>query len=225
MLIKMKKTLGILFVVCFLISVTTAVAGAGPFMVKEKKTVILILKDEKVTKFSNHHHHHHCHHHEANHTTIANNTGGTFVYIPPSGTVLGAGTHALSTTFTPTDTANYTTASATAVINVTQQTPAITWSNPANITYGTALSIAQLDATAPVNGTFIYTPSSGTILGAGMQTLSTTFTPTDTANYTTASATAVINVTQMTPTITWSNPANITYGTSLSSAQLDATLQ
>ena len=68
-----------------------------------------------------------------------------------------------------------------------------------------------------------YNPASGTILSAGQsQTLNTIFTPTDTVNYTTASASVSINVTQATPTITWSSPADIVYGTPLSDAQLDA---
>ena len=48
-------------------------------------------------------------------------------------------------------------------------TPAITWPTPAPITYGTALSGTQLNATAPdgVAGTFVYAPASGAVLGAG----------------------------------------------------------
>ena len=115
-------------------------------------------------------------------------------------------------------------ASATAVINVSQATPTISWSNPANIVYGTALGGTQLDATASVAGTFTYTPAAGTVLGAGDdQTLSVSFAPTDTTDYTTASATATINVLQATPTISWSNPAAIPDGTLLGSTQLDAT--
>ena len=60
----------------------------------------------------------------------------------------------LSVTFTPTDTMDYNTAAATATINVRQATPTITWANPADITYGTALGATQLDATASVPGTF-----------------------------------------------------------------------
>ena len=53
----------------------------------------------------------------------------------------------------------------------------------------------QLDATANVPGTFIYTPAAGTVLGAGNdQTLSVSFTPTDTTDYTTDAATASIRV-------------------------------
>jgi YVTN family beta-propeller protein len=154
---------------------------------------------------------------------------GVFAYIPPSGTILTAGTQMLNVSFTPTDAANYTTASANVSINVTQVTPTITWNNPADVVYGTPLSGAQLNATASdtisgaaLPGVFAYTPPSGTILSAGTQMLNVSFTPTDATNYTTASANVSINVTQATPTVTWSNPANITYGTVLDDTQLNA---
>ncbi len=79
-------------------------------------------------------------------------------------------------------------------------TPTITWSNPADIIYGTPLGGTQLDATASVGGMFSYTPASGAVLGAGAdQTLSVTFTPTDLIDYSTATATVAINVTPATP--------------------------
>ncbi len=154
---------------------------------------------------------------------------GTFAYNPVTGTVLNAGNNQnLSVTFTPTDTTDYTTATKTVQINVTvtQAAPVITWTNPAAITYGTALSATQLNATASVPGTFAYNPVTGTVLNAGNnQNLSVTFTPTDTTDYTTAAKTVQINVTvtQATPVITWTNPAAITYGTALSATQLNAT--
>ena len=78
---------------------------------------------------------------------------------------------------------------------VGKATPVITWANPADITWGTPLSGTQLDATASVPGTFTYTPKAGTVLGPGTgQQLSVSFTPTDTTDYTNASATATINV-------------------------------
>ena len=130
----------------------------------------------------------------------------------------------LSVTFTPTDSTDYASITGTATINVQKATPIITWPNPTNVTYGTALGATELDATASVPGTFSYTPGEGTILKAGAgQTLSATFTPTDTTDYTTASVTASINVTTATPVITWPNPADITYGTALSNTQFDAT--
>jgi hypothetical protein len=151
------------------------------------------------------------------------NVAGTFNYTPAAGTVLAAGTQTLNVTFTPTDTTDYTTASASVTLTVNKATPAITWATPAPITYGTALSATQLDATANVAGTFTYTPASGTVLAAGSQTLNVTFTPTDTTDYTTASASVTLTVNKATPAITWATPAAITYGTALSATQLDAT--
>ena len=150
---------------------------------------------------------------------------GTFAYTPVAGTVLAAGAgQTLSTTFTPTDPSNYTTATASVSITVTKATPSISWTAPANIVYGTALGAAQLNATTSVPGTFAYTPVAGTVLSAGAgQTLSTTFTPTDLANYTTATTTRTITVTKATPSITWPTPPDIVYGTALGAAQLNAT--
>ncbi len=148
---------------------------------------------------------------------------GTLVYTPASGSIPAAGTDTLSVTFTPTDTTNYTTATKTVQITVNQATPTITWATPAAITYGTVLSSAQLDASASVAGTLVYTPAAGSLPTAGTDTLSVTFTPTDTSNYTTATKTVQLTVNQATPVITWANPASIVYGTSLSAAQLNAT--
>ena len=53
--------------------------------------------------------------------------------------------------------------------------------------------------------------------------LTATFTPTDAVNYTTATATVTLVVTQVTPVITWATPAGISYGTPLSATQLNAT--
>jgi hypothetical protein len=147
---------------------------------------------------------------------------GTFAYTPALGNVPTAGTDTLSVTFTPTDTTNYAIATKTVQLSVAEATPAITWSNPATIIYGTALSATQLNATASVPGSFAYTPATGSIPTAGTDTLSVTFTPTDTTNYTTATATVQLVVNQATPTITWATPAGIIYGTVLSGAQLNA---
>jgi hypothetical protein len=89
-----------------------------------------------------------------------------------------------------------------------QQAPAITWATPAPIIYGTPLGAAQLDASSTVAGTFSYTPAAGTILTVGPQTLNTTFTPTDTTDYTTATASVTLTVAPGTPTITITSSAN-----------------
>ena len=148
---------------------------------------------------------------------------GTFVYTPPSGTVLNAGTHVLSAEFTPTDTAHYIGGTVTVNLFVGKSTPVITWANPAGITYPTALSGVQLNATADVAGAFTYTPPSGTVLNAGNgQTLHADFVPTDTANYNNVDADVTIDVAKATPTITWLDPALIYYPTPLSGTQLNA---
>ena len=75
----------------------------------------------------------------------------------------------------------------------------ITWTNPADITEGTALGTTQLNGTASTAGTFVYTPASGTVLSAGTsQNLKVDFKPTDAVNYNTATKTVRINVVPLT---------------------------
>ncbi|WP_320053821.1 MBG domain-containing protein [uncultured Acetobacteroides sp.] len=84
-------------------------------------------------------------------------------------------------------------------------TSVIAWSNPADITYGTALGKEQFNATADVPGTFAYTPAVGTVLNAGnAQAITATFTPNDKGN-TTVSKTLTINVAKAPLTVTASS--------------------
>ena len=147
---------------------------------------------------------------------------GSFAYSPAAGTVLGAGSQMLSVTFTPTDSTDYTSATVSVTLTVNKVTPAITWTAPAAITYGTALTVTQLDASSTVTGSFAYSPALGIVLGAGSQTLSVTFTPTDSTDYTTATASVTLTVNKATPAITWAQPAAIMYGIALSTTQLNA---
>ncbi len=151
------------------------------------------------------------------------NLPSSFAYNPPAGTVLSAGTNTLTVIFTPTDTVDYTSAMDSVSIVVLAATPAVTWLPPSPIIYGTPLSSNQLNATANVPGTFAYTPTNGTVLNAGTNTLTVIFTPTDTVDYTSAMDTVTLTVTQATPIITWTNPAPIAYGAALGSSQLNAT--
>src|SRR5207249_581418 len=120
----------------------------------------------------------------------------SFLYTPASSNILTAGNNqALKVDFTPNDSVNYKTASKTVSINVLKGTPVITWANPADITYPTLLGGTQLNATADVAGSFGYTPAAGTKLNANPgQALKVDFTPTDTANYNTATKSVYINV-------------------------------
>jgi len=104
--------------------------------------------------------------------------------------------------------------------NVEKATPVLRWANLAHITYGTALDGTQLDATTTVPGSFAYTlaagtVAAGTVLSAGDgQTLSVTFTPTDTADYNSVTATASINVSQAQLTVA-ADDKSMTYGSSV----------
>jgi len=148
---------------------------------------------------------------------------GTFVYSPAIGSVLGAGPQTLSVTFTPTDSVDYSTTTQTVSLTVNKAALAITWAAPASVSYGVPLSATQLNATATVPGTFVYSPAVGSVLGAGPQTLSVTFTPTDSVDYSTTTQTTSLTVNKASLTITWAAPNAITYGVPLSAAQLNAT--
>ena len=106
--------------------------------------------------------------------------------------------------------------------------PTVTWPTPAAVFYGTQLSSTQLDATFtyngnPVPGVATYNPAAGTKPLPGNDLLSVSFVPTDPTTYTGASGSVYLQVNQATPTITWTTPAAITYGTPLSATQLNAT--
>jgi hypothetical protein len=167
--------------------------------------------------------------------TVSLSTSSTAVTVPAAVTIpANASSAAITATVLPVANSQTVTLTASAgsvsktfalQLNVTkdsQAAPSISWTAPDAITYGTALSATQLDANSNVPGTFAYTPAAGTVLRAGAQTLSVTFTPIDTIDYTIATATVTLNVNQATPVISWTPPAAITYGTALSATQLDA---
>ncbi|MGC9944040.1 MAG: MBG domain-containing protein [Verrucomicrobiota bacterium] len=95
--------------------------------------------------------------------------------------------------------------------------PTLTWTNPAIITYGTALSATQLNATATysstnVPGTFNYSFPAGTVLNAGNnQTLSVTFTPDDTNSFLPETTNVTINVSPA-PLVITADDTNSVYG-------------
>jgi hypothetical protein len=146
---------------------------------------------------------------------------GTFAFTNP-GAVLGAGTHNVSVTFTPTDTANYLSSTGTLPITVAQATPTITTlPRVAAFSYGTALSSASLTGgVASVPGTFTFA-SPSIIPGAGNSTASVIFTPTDSVNYSGVSTTVPLTVTAISSSISsLPSAAEITYGNTLSASSL-----
>jgi hypothetical protein len=125
---------------------------------------------------------------------------GGFAFTNPT-TAPSAGTSTHEVTFTPSDASNHHSATANVSVTVGKATLVVTWNNPAAITYGTALSGAQLNASASVNGSFSYTPVSGTVLGAGNQTLGVVFTPANATNYNSVNRSVTLLVTKGTQTI------------------------
>jgi hypothetical protein len=145
-------------------------------------------------------------------TTLS--SGSASISIPAGSLATGSDTLTVSYTPDSSSSSTYNTATGTSsAVTVTQAktTPTITWATPAAIIYGTALSATQFNATSPVAGTFAYTPAAGAVLPAGTQTLSVTFTPTDSADYTTATQTVSLTVNKAPLSVT-ANNQSMTYG-------------
>jgi subtilase family serine protease len=90
---------------------------------------------------------------------------------------------------------NYTVSLNDGTLTITMIAPVLTWPAPAAITYGTALSSNQLDATANVPGGFAYNPSAGTVPGPGTNMLGVLFTPADMVDYSNATGSVSLVVT------------------------------
>ncbi len=97
---------------------------------------------------------------------------------------------------------------------VNKAAPTIAWSNPMDIRYGTTLGSTQLNATvtgisggSPL-GSMVYSPSLGSLLGAGDQQ-ALTVSVAETANYNAATQTVLINVNKASLTITANNATRV----------------
>jgi hypothetical protein len=148
-------------------------------------------------------------------------TAGTFAFTNPS-TAPAAGTANQSVTFTPTDTVNYTTAVQNVSVTVGKTAPTITtWPTASSISFGQTLANSTLSGQVVVTaGAFAFTNSS-TAPAAGTANQSVTFTPTDTANYTTAVQNVSVTVGKTAPTITtWPVASSISYGQTLANSTL-----
>ncbi len=150
---------------------------------------------------------------------------GSIIYIENNdtitiGDILDAGTHTITATID--ESGNYSKATTTATIIVNKAETSINWATPEPITYGDTLSATQLNATANVDGEFIYSKPIGSTLNAGTQEISVTFIPADDKNYNNSKDTISITVNKATPSIVWPTPAEITYGDTISN-QLNAT--
>jgi len=151
-------------------------------------------------------------------TTVTGSfTWTTGTIVPPSGST------AEGVTFTPTDTADYNSATTTVTVTAgSKTTPTITAPPTATgITYGETLASSTLSGgTASVAGSFAWTTST-TAPGVGTPSESVTFTPTNTALYNTATTTVTLTVSKATPTVsTLPTASAISVGQALSASTL-----
>jgi hypothetical protein len=132
---------------------------------------------------------------------------------------LNAGSYTFYATFTPG--AEYTASTCSIPIIINPMLHNCAWGAPAAITYGTALSGTQLNATATnAWGTatsvanperFTYSPAAGTVLLPGTRTLNVNYAIPGDTNYTTCSASVPITVNKIPVTCT-ANDATREYG-------------
>jgi uncharacterized protein YccT (UPF0319 family) len=146
---------------------------------------------------------------------------GSFAFTTPT-TTPDAGTTNQSVTFTPTNTAQYTTFTFNVSVTVLQATPTLVTAPTASaITYGQALSASTLSGgSASVPGSFAFTTPTATP-GVGTTNQSVTFSPTNNIDYSTISFNVSVTVLQATPTLVTAPTASaITYGQALSASTL-----
>jgi lysophospholipase L1-like esterase len=97
--------------------------------------------------------------------------------------------------------ANYSPSQSSLSQRVAAGIPPVNWNPPAAISYGTALSVLELNATSSVVGTFTYAPTAGKVLNAGTNTLTAVFVPVGT-NYSTVTNTVSLTVLPAALTVT-----------------------
>ncbi len=144
---------------------------------------------------------------------------GSFAFTSPA-TAPSVGTAAQGVTYTPTDTANYNAATNTVSVTVNKANPSVTtWPAASAITYGQTLASSTLSGgVATPAGSFAFAlPSIAPNAGTAAQ--SVTYTPTNTANYNTASGTVNVTVNKAGQTISFgAAPTVIVGGTGTVSA-------
>ncbi len=104
---------------------------------------------------------------------------------------------------------NYVVSLVNGTLTVIPAVPRVTWTNPAPIIYGAALTPRQLNATVSVPGAFAYNPASGTLLNSGTYSLSFVFTPADATDYSSITDTVSLLVSPAQLTFTASNASRL----------------
>jgi subtilase family serine protease len=148
-------------------------------------------------------------------TGLQNGDNITATYSCSATTNSAVGTYAITPTLVDPGhrQTNYIVALSNGTLTVTMAAPLLSWATPSAVTYGTALSSNQLDATANVPGNFAYNPSAGTVLDVGTNSLSVNFTPANTVDYSSAADGVSLVVSPAPLTVTASNASQV-YGQS-----------
>jgi uncharacterized protein involved in high-affinity Fe2+ transport len=153
-------------------------------------------------------------------TNLSGTLAGTFVYTPPMGTVLDAGSNStLSVTFTPTDTTTYTNATLAVTIGV-QKAPLTITANNQSKAYGAALPALTVGYSGFVNGdstaSLMALPALTTTAEASSAVGTYPITPSGAAgaNYAMSYVSATLTVTPVGLTITANNQSKA-YGAAL----------
>ncbi|MFZ0479115.1 MAG: Ig-like domain repeat protein [Terriglobales bacterium] len=143
--------------------------------------------------------------------TVSTNDGGFGDFAAQFSTSsLSAGTHTITATYAD---INYALSTSNAQTVFVGGTPTLTWAAPAAITYGTALSATQLNATDTIPGSYVYLPAAGTVPSVGTQTLKVTFTPSDYTDFGQQTKTVPLTVSQGTTSIAVSvGPSSEAFG-------------
>jgi hypothetical protein len=146
-------------------------------------------------------------------------------------TVLNAGTYPITATLTPTDSADYTTASATIGQVVNRADAGLSIAPIADTTYGAAAPQVVATVTSPATRQYSTSTanvctvaSTGLVTLVGAGTCSITASLAATANYLAASTSVSFDVAPATPGLAWPAPADVVYGTALDATQLNAVL-
>ena len=146
--------------------------------------------------------------------TVTASPGNQFQITGAALSTLSVGAHSLQVNFE--GTVNYLASSGNVSLQVTPITPTLSWSPPSGIVYGTPMGViltaSAMNGTASVPGSYAYTatPSGGTassvtsttVLAPGTYTVAVTFTPTDTTDYQSVSASVSLAVGKASPTVT-----------------------
>jgi len=140
-------------------------------------------------------------------TGIENGDDITATYASPATTSSAPGTYRIIPTLVDPDGSldNYIVTYKNGTLTVVTAAALISWATPASIGYGTALSGTQLNASASLPGTVVYTPAAGTVLKAGTNTLTVVFTPTNTVDYSSVTTSVSLVVAPAALTVTANN--------------------